>query len=40
MKNTAEFVTIHLNDDTTRLILDRKKYEDIGGIYPRIGVVK
>lgn len=29
MKNTAEFVTIHLNDDTTRLILDRKKYEDI-----------
>ena len=29
MKNTAEFVTRHLNDDTTRLILDRKKYEDI-----------
>ena len=29
MKNTAEFVTRHLNDDTARLILDRKKYEDI-----------
>ena len=29
MENTAKFVTRHLNDDTTRLILDRKKYEDI-----------
>ena len=29
MENLFEFVSIHLNDDSTRLILDRKKYPEI-----------
>ena len=29
MKNLTEFVIKHLNDDTTRLILDRGKYPEI-----------
>ena len=29
MKKLTEFVTTHLNDDTSRLILDRKKYPQI-----------
>ena len=29
MKDLTEFVTCHLNDDTSRLILDRGKYPQI-----------